>query len=242
MGRPWSRYLAFRPPRLLRVTTPNAARFGRIVAARRRELGLTSEELSDAGGPTRVTLRKLEAGTTPQPGLKTFAKLDKVLKWRAGSAARTFDGGEPDPLDHRRRRPIVDLPITATDTTVTLRTEVVAELIEKVSALERIAKKFSDDQDLQETVLGLQLYGDRVLRAWIIGQAEVLRLRGDTPSADPIFTRMLGDYLNREPPADDPRDSNDLLYLRWLLGMPVKITEEQQSGFAARWESVAGST
>lgn len=224
------------------MTTPNTVRFGRIVAARRRELGLTSEELSDAGGPTRVTLRKLEAGTTPQPGLKTFAKLDKVLKWRSGSAARTFDGGEPDPLDRRRRRQTLDLPITATDTTVTLRTEVVAELIEKVSALERIAKRFSDDEELQATVIGLQLYGDRVLRAWIIGQAEVLRQRGDTPSVDPIFTRMLGDYLNREPQADDQRDSDDLLYLRWLLDMPVKITGEQESGFAARWESVAGGT
>lgn len=216
---------------------PNSVRFGEIVARRRRELGLTAEGLNEAGGPTRVTLRKLEAGTTNRPGLKTFAKLDSVLRWEPGSAARTFDGGEPLKLGGAARSAQLDLPITATANTVTLRTEIVAELIEKVSALERAARGFADSSELQDAVAGLQLYGDRVLRAWIIGQAESLRARGDSTSADPVFTRMLGDYLNREPPTDDPVDLEELLYLRWLLGRQVTITNDQEDRFKARWNA-----
>lgn len=80
------------------MTTPDLERFGRIVRARREELGLQQEDMDEHAGPSSTTMSKVERGVGPAPSAKTLRKLDAGLKWQDGSAKRTLDGGDPTPL------------------------------------------------------------------------------------------------------------------------------------------------
>lgn len=66
--------------------------FGEIVYARRRELGMTQQDVAAAGGPSYATLYKIERTDEPI-GLGTFKKLDTALGWLPGSAARAYGKG-----------------------------------------------------------------------------------------------------------------------------------------------------
>jgi transcriptional regulator with XRE-family HTH domain len=76
-------------------TRPDLARFGAIVKARREELGLRQDQLSDRGGPSTTTLTKVE-NASGVPADVTIRKLDVALRWQPGSARRTLHGGEPE--------------------------------------------------------------------------------------------------------------------------------------------------
>ncbi|MBI2698644.1 MAG: helix-turn-helix transcriptional regulator [Mycobacterium sp.] len=72
-------------------------RFGRVVRARREELGIQQEEMSSYGGPSSTTMSRIERGVAP-PSPKSLRKLDTGLRWQPGSAKRTLTGGDPTPL------------------------------------------------------------------------------------------------------------------------------------------------
>jgi hypothetical protein len=74
-------------------------RFGRVVHARREELGLTREDVAALGGPSDATQMRVEAGDGSVPRLATRNKFDAPLRWAAGSAARVWAGGEPSHED-----------------------------------------------------------------------------------------------------------------------------------------------
>lgn len=236
-------WLGQSPNRVLDVTA-HPERFGRLVESRRRELGLSHRAVSEAGGPTTVTISKIERGHTPQPGLKTFAKLDRALKWRAGSAARAFEGAEPEPIEGvKRRRPPATADsrrITATEDAVTLRTDVVAELIDAVTQLDSIVERLQDPQ-LSEADRTVQLIVDRIFRAWIIAQIESWRSAGELHRNEIMVTRMLGDYLGREPKSSDSNDAEDLAYLRWLLGRGEDPPPARIAVFQSRLDERTGS-
>lgn len=83
----------------------NAARFGRIVRARRLALGdLTQIDVWRRGGPSNSTLTAIEGGDW-KPNGPTFRKLDAALEWEPGSARRAWDGGEPTPATPRPEAP-----------------------------------------------------------------------------------------------------------------------------------------
>lgn len=79
-------------------TTPNQ-RLGQLVELRRKQLGLTLDDVQDAGGPSDVTTSKVEKGLVGAVSAGTLRKLDVGLRWNSGSAARTMAGGEPLPLE-----------------------------------------------------------------------------------------------------------------------------------------------
>lgn len=83
-------------------------RFGRILRARREELGIQQEDLDRFGGPSSTTLSQLERGIT-RPSPKTLRKLDTGLRWVSGSARRTLEGGDPEVLP-QVRSPLPRLP------------------------------------------------------------------------------------------------------------------------------------
>ncbi|MFI5783166.1 helix-turn-helix domain-containing protein [Nocardia sp. NPDC051570] len=66
--------------------------FGDLVHVRRRELGMTQQDVSAAGGPSYATLYKIERTDEPV-GLGTFKKLDTALGWTPGGAARAYQKG-----------------------------------------------------------------------------------------------------------------------------------------------------
>ncbi|ATL69948.1 helix-turn-helix domain-containing protein [Nocardia terpenica] len=66
--------------------------FGELVHARRRELGMTQQDVAAVGGPSYATLYKIERTDEPV-GLATFKKLDSALGWTSGSAARAYGKG-----------------------------------------------------------------------------------------------------------------------------------------------------
>lgn len=79
------------------MTEPDLQRFGRLVRARREELGIQQEDMDDHGGPSSTTMSRVERGIAP-PSAKTLRKLDAGLQWQQGSSARALEGGDPTPL------------------------------------------------------------------------------------------------------------------------------------------------
>jgi hypothetical protein len=74
-------------------------RLGKLVRARRLALGLTQDAVQAAGGPSDRRQTAIELGRLPVPTPFTLAKVDRVLRWEAGSAERVLEGGEPTELD-----------------------------------------------------------------------------------------------------------------------------------------------
>ncbi|WP_280470956.1 helix-turn-helix domain-containing protein [Nocardia cyriacigeorgica] len=73
------------------------ARLGAAVKRRRDELGLTQQEVAQAGGPSDTTQGGIEMGTARGVSPSTLRKLDSALRWRAGSARAVMEGGA-DPV------------------------------------------------------------------------------------------------------------------------------------------------
>lgn len=107
----------------------NAARFGEIVLARRRELDDISqvEVWKGRGGPSNSTLTAIEAGKG-KPSGGTLKKLDAALGWVPGSARRAFyEGADPTPLAVQVAQP--EPAVTARDLT---DDELLAELTYRI--------------------------------------------------------------------------------------------------------------
>lgn len=73
-------------------------RLSRFVRERRAELGISQDEVAARGGPSSVTLTKIELdrwNPSPTRAQKTLALLDKGLSWDDGGARAAAKGGEP---------------------------------------------------------------------------------------------------------------------------------------------------
>lgn len=79
--------------------TPDLERFGRIVRARREHLGYQQDTMPH--GPSSTTVSDIENADITTLAAKTFRKLDESLKWDAGSAHRTYEGGDPTPIEDK---------------------------------------------------------------------------------------------------------------------------------------------
>ena len=185
---------------------------------------MSQRDVRLAGGPSDLTLRKIERGATTRPDYVTLAKIDDALRWVPGSAGRAFEGGDPTPLPDQHRgsdsaatvgtgRPLQR--ITATEHGVFVRTDALADLTRKGRALDDLPG-LSEEQ--AAGVAELRQAIDRLTRAWIVHQAEIAR-RNDSLN-DLIL--VLDDHL-RAPPskAGTEQDQDDLRYLRWLAGYEV---------------------
>lgn len=80
------------------------------VKDRRADLGLTHDQVLTRGGPSGVTLTKIESARGPVPNAATLKKLDTALDWEQGSAKRLITGGEPTvlPVDDARLQRLRD--------------------------------------------------------------------------------------------------------------------------------------
>ncbi len=185
--------------------TNERARFARIVAERRRLLGLTLDQLQQAGGPSDVTTGKIEKGAIASPSARTLRRLDTGLQWTEGSAARAFaGGGEPTALEEvpsvRRSTPSA---VNAAADSVTLSLTVVNELSDIAKRYERLAGGTIEDQELVAELgrinTDFDVLVDRILRAWLIAQLERKSAPDSPVRGDPVVEMLIGDYLNRTP-------------------------------------------
>ncbi|WP_254661224.1 helix-turn-helix domain-containing protein [Gordonia sp. UCD-TK1] len=220
----------------------NNQRFGRLVEARRRELGMSQSAVREAGGPSSLTVRRLEHGEITQPDFVTFGKLDQALQWVPGSAGRAFQGGEPTPIagddvgssasareepTDPRTRPAQ--PVTAFEHGVVLRTDALAELTRNGRALDALPDDLADD--VQAGISELRYTIDRLTRAWIIRLAESFRREGNL--ADLVIA--LDDHLRSNPSQGTAEDIDDLRYLRWLAGYYQNPSDEERERYERRF-------
>jgi transcriptional regulator with XRE-family HTH domain len=73
------------------------AHLGRLVRERRTELGLTQAEVHGGGGPSPATLYLIETGGRDTYRPQVLRRLERALRWRAGSVRRVLAGGQPVP-------------------------------------------------------------------------------------------------------------------------------------------------
>jgi hypothetical protein len=73
-------------------------RFGAVVKARRKSLGLNRAAVAALGGPGTMTQYNIENVVGKDPRAATFDAYDQALCWKPGSAARAYwEGHEPVP-------------------------------------------------------------------------------------------------------------------------------------------------
>mgnify|MGYP005989621271 CR=1 FL=1 len=214
------------------------ARFGAIVNKRRRELGLSLDDVAASGGPSQVTVSNIEQGTTNRPHFATFTKLDEVLKWKSGSAARAFDGQEPEALEEvrNRHRPSQSRGPNPDSVTVSMRT--VGDLLTAAQRIERIASSKTASAELKDASAELDLHVDRVMRAWIIVQVETRLCGGDDLQNDFMIDMFLKDYLSRASTPATAEDETELSYLQWLLGRADDLSPDRIHTYEQRWNAI----
>lgn len=216
------------------VTSLDPMRFGQLIQARRRFLGLTAVQVAEAGGPSKPTMHRLESGKASKPDTATLTKLDHALRWSPGSAAQALDGGDPVPLEDDRRMiaPSLDRPIVATEYGVMLSMETLGALTEAVQSL-----RSADGGEVDSAIEDLSSIADRLLRAWITAQAESWKAQGTLQSNAMLVTRMLGSSLHRAPgPSATEADVEDIGYLRWLIGRATDPSDDEITRWSDRWE------
>lgn len=74
---------------------PGWTLLGQTVKRRRDRLGITQDQVSEAGGPSTATLRLIENAQANDPRSKTLWSLDRALGWQRGSAIGLVEGDIP---------------------------------------------------------------------------------------------------------------------------------------------------
>lgn len=96
-------------------------RLAGAIRERRQALGMTQQQLADAAGVTRTTIKNLEGARQPTKRLpSSIAAVEQVLGWAPGSARIVLDGGEPiavtQPAEQQQPRDaLTSLPASVQD-------------------------------------------------------------------------------------------------------------------------------
>ncbi|WP_157932282.1 hypothetical protein [Mycobacteroides abscessus] len=80
------------------MPTSGQENLAKAVKNRRAELELTHDQVLTRGGPSGVTLTKIESARGAVPNASTLKKLDAALDWEQGSAKRLLSGGSATPM------------------------------------------------------------------------------------------------------------------------------------------------
>jgi hypothetical protein len=156
-------------------------RFARIVYERRIALGLTQQEIADAGGPTDTTMTKIEnAEWKPGNRKTTLRKLDVGLQWETGSAQRVLAGGEPTPRDAPRAPIPPPGGWPKRDTTPEQRQQMDDY---RIAELPLIYPLLSRDGKLEVAAHGRRIFNHEY-KDWTIGEIDALLTRTHDDSAE----------------------------------------------------------
>ncbi|MFI9507179.1 XRE family transcriptional regulator [Nocardia sp. NPDC052566] len=195
-------------------------RFGQIVKARRKDLGISLNAIANYGGPSNVTVGNIERAEGPVPRAATRDKLDTPLRWLPGSAARTWEGGDPAPVTNgapstNRSGEILvmgphEVPVPLESLRVVLTT---------LSKLQLALDQTVDSSPLRAaaaaTVAELNAFVSESTGAWLTELLE--RNAGGDQPVHPVIDLVFSSHLAG---AVDPTEhaAEDKLYRRWLAG------------------------
>lgn len=133
------------------------AKLGQAVKARRAELGLTQQDVAQAGGPSDTTQTGIENGTATAVSTATLRKLDFALGWASGSARHILEnGGLPKQLRHAP---------ASTDRSKFPEEQRNATVNELVRSGQRLQQKIAEDPDRLKATAGEVLAG--IHASWV---------------------------------------------------------------------------
>lgn len=103
------------------MPTGDFEKLGEMLRQRREKLGLTPDRVHRMGGPSVVTLRKMEQGEPIRRRLDTTFPLEQIYGWNPGAINGYLDyGTEPRVI----REPGIDTPRLADIPTEVLEAEI----------------------------------------------------------------------------------------------------------------------
>lgn len=230
------------------VTRDLQERFGRIVAGRRKELGLSRPDMRAAGGPSIATMARVENpgdGTAP-PSPTTLRLLDVGLRWTEGSAARALHGGDPTrrgeqvliaddddalPSSRRGRDPLSFRVV-----------EVDVDVVDGLIAAADRCFQLCDRTDLSEAAQEVartakEQLGVAVGRLAAAQTTEVLERAGGPGNHIPKNIERLIGALLATPPTATGLEREDQQYRRWLAGSATDLDPALAECFTRRWRS-----
>ncbi|KAA0024148.1 helix-turn-helix domain-containing protein [Antrihabitans cavernicola] len=205
--------------------------FARHVNFRREQLGLSHKGLKAAGGPAPPTTSKAENGKLdPRP--ETFAKLDRGLSWTPGSAAYTWHGGEPTPLELAMSTPLQPTPDS--------QPVAMSAVLALVSAYRRMVELDEADPGpiSHEAFTDVRRQTGEAVSA-VTGAlvTDILERHSRTDAVTPLTNDLiefaLRDYMALPVVADEP-NREEKLYRRWLVGRAGDIEPSLRRKFRRR--------
>ncbi|WP_051407363.1 hypothetical protein [Nocardia sp. CNY236] len=230
------------------VTLDLQERFGRIVAGRREELGLSRPDLRAAGGPSIATTARVEiprADTAP-PSPATLRLLDTGLRWAEGSAARALHGGDPRSLGEPVPGSDAHRPVTSggneNDPLSFRLVELDIDVVDALIAAADRCFQLCDRSDLPESaqeaarVVKEQL-GVAIGRLAAAQATEVLERAGGPGNDIPKSIERLIGALLATPPTTTGVERQNQLYRRWLAGSATDLDSALVDRFTRRWQS-----
>jgi transcriptional regulator with XRE-family HTH domain len=217
--------------------TPRLRRLGAIVAARRQLLGMTRDQVREAGGPSDTRLASIEDGAGPKPSASTLAKLDNALEWVPGSAARTLSGGDPTALN----------PAPGVDSTrlgvgpdeVAIPIALLIDLITHGRAVNAALKQANGAavplSSIDKPTARLNAAVSRLSRIAIIDVYE--RNGGPGRQIPNMLELAFADQVDVpiDPKTMDRDEQEDRMYMQWLAHKPVEIPRDIVEQFYTRW-------
>lgn len=123
------------------MSTTGQDNLAAAVRDRRAELGLTHDQVLNRGGPSGVTLTKIESARGAVPNASTLKKLDIALAWEQGSAKRLLTGGEATPV------PVDEVQLQRLRDGIDQSQKLFATMLGHYIAMGSLSAKFIDNPD-----------------------------------------------------------------------------------------------
>lgn len=172
--------------------TDRIARLGRYAKQRRDQLGMTQQNVWDAGGPSDTTQSGIELGTATGVQRSTLLRLERALRWAPGSARAVMDGGQPTPMKDAREDPA---PASARDLH-----EQLAALAGRITSL---SAQLHDIAQTQKDLRPLAIESDELARmALVLTVGELVGTEQGSAIAAPLrrwATSGRGDSATADP-------------------------------------------
>ncbi|MGW6425212.1 hypothetical protein ACWF82_21295 [Nocardia sp. NPDC055053] len=179
---------------------------------REKKLNMSFADVADAGGPSKPTMVKIEAGEITSPKKTTFNRLDTSLRWVPGSAAGAYwYAATPVGLEDECRG---GEPLRLTGGTIEVP-------LERVSRLMEIQADFHTALDGDPELGSLRGLAERldyevnlIVGQWVSDMMARNRSQGTLHAGLEV---VLGEALSAPVASDDP-NAEDRLYRRYLAG------------------------
>ncbi|MEV0295119.1 helix-turn-helix transcriptional regulator [Nocardia sp. NPDC050710] len=213
-------------------------RFGRIIKERRDELGLTQMQIGDLGGPSAPTIRKIEDGDAAI-SIHTLNKLDTPLRWRPGSAARTYAGGSPT-AQQIDEPPGDDSIVSGPDSIRFELSDLTALLAASGRLTDAVERGRATEPHVTAAIADLNNVVSRLSARYATAMLE----RNGGPGRDlhPLVEMAFSHLLEIPAEASDPAEVEERRYRRWLASRVTDIDASTEARFRARWLTANGAT